>query len=100
MGITLGRTGINSLTTSGTPSYTGSVMGQSWRSQKPVSVTAVYRSSVNDPAMVTYAYDDRYQFESNKFGAPNFGSNSFTETLNVFNLLFVNWYDYDLIDHD
>lgn len=76
-------TGINSLGVGGTPSYNGSIMGQSWRSQKPASLAALYGSSVNDPAMVTYAYDNNYQFDNNKFGTPNFGSNSFTEMLNA-----------------
>jgi hypothetical protein len=32
--------------------------------------------------MFTYEYDHKYQFNNNKFGTPDFGSNSFTEALN------------------
>lgn len=76
-------TNITSLATGGTADYSGSIMGQSWRSQKPQAVVNAYGAAVNNPAMVTYAYNNKYQFDSNKFGAPNFGSNNFTETVNA-----------------
>lgn len=66
------NTNISSLSTGGTNSYNGNIMGQSWRSRKPQAVVSTYGASVNNPSMVTYAYDDRHQFDSNKFGAPNF----------------------------
>ncbi len=73
-------TNINSLATGGTADYGGSIMGQSWRSQKPASVL-ISNPAANNPAMVTYGYNNKYQFDKNKFGAPNFGTNSFTETV-------------------
>ncbi len=76
-------TGISSLTTgSSQTSYTGNIMAQSWKSMKPASVVSAYGAGVNNPAMFTYEYDDKYQFNNNKYGAPNFGSNSFTEAAN------------------
>lgn len=81
---TRSNTGINSLITNTNKAYyDGNIVGQSWGSKKPNSVTAVYGNGVNNPAMVTYEYDDKYQFNNNKFGTPNFTSNSFTEQLSV-----------------
>ena len=79
------NSGISSLA-SGTNKnyYNGTIVAQSWRSQKPeaVSTSTTYGSAVNNPAMFTYEYDDKYQFNNNKYGTPDFGSNSFTESLN------------------
>ncbi|WP_288882447.1 RHS repeat-associated core domain-containing protein [Pedobacter panaciterrae] len=80
---TRGSTNITSIAIGGTSDYSGSIMGQSWRSQKPNAVVTAYGAAVNNPAMVTYAYNDKYQFSNNKFGAPNFGSNSFSEIVNA-----------------
>jgi len=76
--------GINSLVT-GNPKiwYNGNIAGQSWKSQKPNSVVATYGTAVNNPAMFTYDYDDKYQFQSNKYGAPNLSTNSFIEAANA-----------------
>lgn len=76
------NTGISSLNTGGQIAYDGSVMAQSWRSQKPLIISSTYGAAVNDPSMVTYDYDDKYQFNSNKFGVPNFTVNSFVESVN------------------
>lgn len=75
--------GIASLATGVQTSYNGNIMGRSWKSLKPQGVVSTYGTGVNNPAMVTYAYDDKYQFNNNKYGTPNFASNSFTEALNA-----------------
>lgn len=80
---TRNNAGIASLATGGQTSYNGNIMGQSWKSQKPQSVVSTYGAGVNNPAMVTYNYDEKYQFDNNKYGAPNFSGNSFTEALNA-----------------
>ncbi|MFC5284505.1 RHS repeat domain-containing protein [Pedobacter alpinus] len=76
-------TGISSIP-SGTNKayYNGNIVAQSWRSQKPSTVVSTFGAGVNNPAMFTYEYDDKYQFKNNKYGTPNFGTNTFTETLN------------------
>jgi len=57
-------------------------MAQSWKSLKPQSVISSFGSGVNNPAMVTYEYDDKYQFNNNKYGTPNFGSNGLSYDAN------------------
>lgn len=75
-------TGISSLATNASQMfYNGNVTGQSWRSTKPASISGTYGTAVNSPQMFTYEYTDKYQFSNNKFGTPNFTSNSFTETV-------------------
>ena len=74
-------TNISSLNTGGTASYNGNIMAQSWRSSKPQAIVNAF-PGINNPSMVTYTYDEKYQFNSNKFGTPNFTNNSFTEVLN------------------
>lgn len=77
-------TGISSLASNTNKNYyNGNIVAQSWRSQKPAIVQSTYGAGVNNPAMFTYEYDDKYQFESNKYGTPNFGNNTFTEAVNV-----------------
>ncbi|TKC60288.1 hypothetical protein FBD94_15395 [Pedobacter hiemivivus] len=78
------NTGISSLNTGTNKTYfNGSVSGQSWRSLKPSAVVGVYGGGVNNPAMFTYEYDNRYQFNNNKYGSPDFNTNFFNETINV-----------------
>jgi RHS repeat-associated protein len=63
--------------------YNGSVAAQTWYSQKPAAIVAGYGNSVNNPAMFTYQYDDKYQFQNSKYGTPNFSDYTFTENLNA-----------------
>ncbi|MCD0487346.1 putative Ig domain-containing protein [Pedobacter sp. MC2016-14] len=86
------NTGINSLITGTTKSYyNGNISAQSWRSKKPQSIINTYGTTVSNPKMFTYEYDNEYQFNNNKFGSPNYTNNSFTETANAnreFNLTY------------
>ncbi|NQX37567.1 RHS repeat-associated core domain-containing protein [Pedobacter steynii] len=76
-------TGINSLSTNTSKTfYDGNIVGQSWRSQKPNGIISAYGNAVNNPVMATYEFDNKYQFNSNKYGVPNFETGSFTEILN------------------
>ncbi|RWU09945.1 RHS repeat domain-containing protein [Pedobacter chitinilyticus] len=78
------NTGITSIATNTSKSwYNGNISGQVWRSKKPDAVTAVAGSGINGAVMSTYEYDDRKQFNNNKFGTPDFLNNTFSETLNV-----------------
>jgi RHS repeat-associated protein len=63
--------------------YNGNITAQSWRSLKPNSIVGVYGQGVNNPAMFTYEYDDKEQFNNNKFGTPDFNTNNFLESSNV-----------------
>lgn len=73
-------TGIASLNTNTNKTYyNGNITAQSWKSIKPSSLGTAY----NAPVMSTYEYDDKYQFNNNKYGSPNFSNNTFTENLNL-----------------
>ncbi|WP_131539021.1 RHS repeat domain-containing protein [Pedobacter nototheniae] len=73
-------TNINSLNpNTNKPYYNGNITAQSWKSLKPNAIIATYGQGVNNPAMYTYEYDEKYQFNNNKFGNPNFTSNTFNE---------------------
>ena len=75
-------TGISSIASgSNVLYYNGNIVAQSWRSQKPQVVINAYPESIT-PAMFTYEYDNKYQFNNNKFGSPNFTANTFTEAVN------------------
>nr|WP_197718721.1 RHS repeat-associated core domain-containing protein [Pedobacter schmidteae] len=81
---TRSNSGISSLATGNNKAYyNGTIVGQSWKSLKPQSIINSYGAAVNNPAMVTYTYDDKYQFNNNKYGAPNFANNSFSENPNA-----------------
>ncbi|MFD2581625.1 RHS repeat domain-containing protein [Pedobacter vanadiisoli] len=73
-------TGIASLNTNTNKAYyNGNITAQSWKSIKPSSLGTAY----NAPVMSTYEYDDKYQFNNNKYGSPNFSNNTFIESLNI-----------------
>jgi len=76
--------GINSLATNVNRNfYDGNLVGQSWKSLKPNAVVSTYGNGVNNPAMFTYEYDDKYQFSNNKYGTPDLSGNTFNEILNA-----------------
>jgi len=73
--------------------FTGQIAGQTWKSLKPAAVVANYGSAVNNPAMATYEYKNDYQFDNNKYGTPNFVTNTFTAAPNGANREFGLSYD-------
>lgn len=73
-------TNISSMQAGGTmPSYAGLVNGQSWFSRKPASV-----SGLNAPVMNAYTYDRRQQLTSSNWGVPDYASNSFLSSGNMY----------------
>lgn len=77
-------TGINSINPNlGKTWYNGNITAQSWKTTKPSAIVNTYGAVINSPKMFTYNYDDRNQFNSNKFGKPDFTNRSFSEEVNI-----------------
>jgi len=74
------NSGISSLST-GTnySSYSGKIMGQSWRSTLP-SLVAMSVGKQQNIGMFSYEYDDLNRFKSNNSGTPDFTNNSFIQS--------------------